>query len=839
MHAIPQHDNYIIFQDGCGFQIWDFTNPRDPQQVIRHCMDGYAHDDYGSAWQISWQAPYIYIANGGAGFDVIDATDMRNPRKVKHIFTPRQVGSIQAVGNLLYTSAHDLGRGITLYDISNPTDPQLINSYSNTENMYASAMNGNRAVISARGNANNGIFSTYDISDPFNIQKMGTLDIGNRGEQLYSSSQDHYIFQGCQDEVVKIDASDPYNLEIAGRGHLVTGDVDHGQVTPFGNLIFVGNDHGSGSGFWVHQTAPDTKAPEVNMIVPRANSVSRALTTRIGITLTDNIMNESINTDNFIVRPVGGQKIDGEFSYAFSTINFSPSQPLQANTTYEVYIPAGGIKDVVGNPIAETFVSYFSTGPTGDFPPAAGSRLYVIENDGYVTLYWNDIANSSDYVIKRAISPEGPFETIETIDGLFHTDTDVENDQTYYYTLSGRNSFGEGAPSAPVKAIPAVYVTDFSWSSSTNEWGPVEIDQSNGENDPDDGDYITLDGETYSRGLGVHANSVVEYGITQFPFERFKSDVGVDDEVGSEGSVIFSVLLDDQEVFNSGLMTGADPTQTVDIEIKDAGNLKLVVSSDGDVGLDHASWGGARFLHPQRPFNNTAHLIPGQIEVEEYDLGGNNHAYYDGTEGSETGVGFRVNEDVDLENCSDVGGGYNLGWSTAGEWLEYTVDVQSAGTYDIELRVACNGDDRTLSLEMDGSPIATDIAVPNTGAWQEWQTVMVPNVTLTEGQQVMRLIIGEVDFVNVNYVVFTDLVTSVFEVQSKTVQAIPNPFNEEGFRLKAEGAYSYRISDVSGKIIASGRAEGDIHLGQSLNKGLYILHVETDKESRDFKMIKH
>ncbi len=839
MHAVPQHGNYIIFQDGCGFQIWDFSNPRDPQQVIRHCMDGYAHDDYGSAWQISWQAPYIYIANGGAGFDVIDATDMRNPRKVKHIFTPRQVGTIQAVGNLLYTSAHDLGRGITLYDISNPLDPQLINSYSNTENMYASSMNGNRAVISARGNANNGLFSAYDISDPFNIKKMGSLDIGNRGEQLYNSSQDHFIFQGCQDEVVKIDASDPYNLKIVGRGHLVTGDVDHGQVTPFGNLIFVGNDHGSGSGFWVHQSAPDTKAPEVNMIVPRANSVNRALTSRIGITLTDNIMNESINTDNFIVRPIGGQKIDGKFSYAFSTINFSPAQPLQTNTTYEVYIPVGGIKDVVGNPIAEPFVSYFSTGPTGEFPPAKGNTPWVFEENGQVSLFWNNISNANSYIIKRGLSTTGPFEEIATTTGTFYTDSDVENDQYYYYTISGENSFGEGTTSGVTRAMPALYITDLDWVSASNEWGPVEKDQSNGENDPDDGDYISLNGQVYSRGVGVHANSTVRYNLSAGNYQRFTSDIGIDDEVGTGGSVIFTVLADGNELFNSGLMTGEDPTQTVDVDISGANTLTLTVLSDGDAGLDHASWGGARLRLPQRPYNGFAHVIPGKIEVEEYDLGGNNLAYYDATPGSQTGVEFRLNEDVDLENCSDVGGGYNLGWSTAGEWLEYTVDVKSAGTYDIELRVACNGDNRTLSLEMDDSPIANNIAVPNTSGWQEWQTVIIPDVTLKEGVQVMKLVVGDVDFVNVNYVVFTDIVTSVFEVQSQSVQAVPNPFNEEGFRLKAEGGYSYRICDISGKIISKGRAGGDIVLGQNLKKGLYILHVETDKTSSEFKMVKH
>src|SRR5690606_30405096 len=114
------------------------------------------------------------------------------------------------------------------------------------------------------------------------------------GEQLYNSIQDQFIFQGCQSEVVKIDASNPAQLKVVGRGSLgIFGDSDHGQVTPFGNLIFVGNDHGSGSGFWVHQREPDTKGPEVNMVIPKANDVNRALTSRVGVTFTDNIILES------------------------------------------------------------------------------------------------------------------------------------------------------------------------------------------------------------------------------------------------------------------------------------------------------------------------------------------------------------------------------------------------------------------------------------------------------------------------------------------------------------------------------------------------------------------
>lgn len=157
---------------------------------------------------------------------------------------------------------------------------------------------------------------------------------------------------------------------------------------------------------------------------------------------------------------------------------------------------------------------------------------------------------------------------------------------------------------------------------------------------------------------------------------------------------------------------------------------------------------------PQGPYEGTPHIVPGKIELEHFDVGGNGYAYYDSSTGSETGVSFRDDEDVDIEECSDTGGGYNLGWTAAGEWLEYTVNVASAGTYDIELRAACSESDRSVSLSSDGNTIAS-FDIPNTGGWQEWETITVKDIELDEGEQVIRLTIGDENYVNLNYIEFT------------------------------------------------------------------------------------
>jgi len=158
----------------------------------------------------------------------------------------------------------------------------------------------------------------------------------------------------------------------------------------------------------------------------------------------------------------------------------------------------------------------------------------------------------------------------------------------------------------------------------------------------------------------------------------------------------------------------------------------------------------------QGPYNGTPQAIPGTVEFEYFDLGGNGHAYSDNSEGNDGNNDFRSAEniDADIEICKDTDAGYNLGFATAGEWLEYTVDVAATGTYALTIRAACENDDRTISLAVDGVDIATDIAMPNTTGWQIWDDVSVGDVELQAGEHIIRLTIGANNYINLNYMKF-------------------------------------------------------------------------------------
>ena len=90
---------------------------------------------------------------------------------------------------------------------------------------------------------------------------------------------------------------------------------------------------------------------------------------------------------------------------------------------------------------------------------------------------------------------------------------------------------------------------------------------------------------------------------------------------------------------------------------------------------------------------------------------------------------------------TDAGGGYNIGWAFASEWLAYTVNVGAAGTYDIEARVASDGTGGTFHIEINGVDRTGPISVPNTGGWQSWVTIRKTGLSLSAGQQVWRVVL--------------------------------------------------------------------------------------------------
>jgi hypothetical protein len=95
---------------------------------------------------------------------------------------------------------------------------------------------------------------------------------------------------------------------------------------------------------------------------------------------------------------------------------------------------------------------------------------------------------------------------------------------------------------------------------------------------------------------------------------------------------------------------------------------------------------------------------------------------------------------VDIENTSDTGGGYNVGWTAGGEWLKYSINAAVDGLYNLQVRVASSGDGGTFHIEFDGVNKTGAMVNSDSGGWQTWRTLTKNNIGLTAGPHVMRLV---------------------------------------------------------------------------------------------------
>jgi len=161
------------------------------------------------------------------------------------------------------------------------------------------------------------------------------------------------------------------------------------------------------------------------------------------------------------------------------------------------------------------------------------------------------------------------------------------------------------------------------------------------------------------------------------------------------------------------------------------------------------------------PYGGVPWSVPGVIEAEDFDMGGEGIAYHDNDELNNGGL-YRPDEGVDIGFSEDGSGSqYLVDWTSSGEWLQYTVDVRQTGIYNIYIREGLvdyatgNG---VFHLEMDGADITGPLETYH-GVfwWQGYSTVTVENIQLLEGIHTLRLVMDNDSSVGVgsfNWILF-------------------------------------------------------------------------------------
>lgn len=142
---------------------------------------------------------------------------------------------------------------------------------------------------------------------------------------------------------------------------------------------------------------------------------------------------------------------------------------------------------------------------------------------------------------------------------------------------------------------------------------------------------------------------------------------------------------------------------------------------------------------PQGPFNGVAHNIPGKIEVEDFDEGGEGFAYHDSDEENHENSTYREGEGVDVKTDEMLG--TRIGWTSTGEWLEYTVNVAKTAIYTWKMNVSTDNDNASFHFLLDDEDITEIVNVPSTGDWNTLAEIKGTTTELKEGKHILKLYI--------------------------------------------------------------------------------------------------
>jgi hypothetical protein len=288
-----------------------------------------------------------------------------------------------------------------------------------------------------------------------------------------------------------------------------------------------------------------------------------------------------------------------------ATVGVNVTIPAGAQTLRLVVTDAG---DGNGSDHADWANARLIAGPVVP-APATPTDLTATYNPSTskIDLHWTDAASDeTGYRIERKTGSGGAWGQIVDLPAGstdFSDAPPLNIGTTYFYRVY---AYKTGAPNSGMSTeanatIPApagtTYASDLAYTVSSNGWGTAEKDRSNGEQGATDGRTITLNGVTYQKGLGVHAASEILFNISGSGFTQFQSDIGVDDETGNNGSVVFQVYLGNTLAYTSSKMTGTSVTQQIIVPIPaGTSTLRLVVTDSGDGNaFDHADWANARF----------------------------------------------------------------------------------------------------------------------------------------------------------------------------------------------------------------------------------------------------
>lgn len=201
---------------------------------------------------------------------------------------------------------------------------------------------------------------------------------------------------------------------------------------------------------------------------------------------------------------------------------------------------------------------------------------------------------------------------------------------------------------------------------------------------------------------------------------------------------------------------------------------------------------------------------------------------------------------IATETTTDAGGGLDVGWIEAGDWMSYNVTIPATGTYRIDYRVASPNANTSLRLEKDaGATQLGTVTIPNTGGWQNWGNVS-HTVTLPAGTYSIGIATTTGGF-NLNYLTITSVASAArmavqtvkTEDGNTAVTLSPNPVTEQLHLRNNDKVRTLSIYDISGHQVLKVKSPGSTISVSSLTPGVYIIAIDRkDGVQKQVKILK-